>query len=70
MSWSSDQISLLIDEYRKHPVLYFVKHKDYHNKMLRGHALQKVMETLRVIRLNVRGRTAEEICRVANYVQQ
>ncbi|XP_031335358.1 uncharacterized protein LOC116165187 [Photinus pyralis] len=53
MSWSSDQISCLSEEYRKYPVLYFVKHKDYHNKALRNGPLQTIAAALQKLRPNV-----------------
>ncbi|KAF5294811.1 hypothetical protein FQA39_LY00295 [Lamprigera yunnana] len=50
MSWSRDEVGLLIDEYKKYPCLYATKSKEYKNKHARGRALQNIEAELRVIK--------------------
>lgn len=50
MSWSNEQISLLINLYKNYPCLYVMKNKDYHNRKLRNSALQKIAEGLKHLR--------------------
>ncbi|KAL1490127.1 hypothetical protein ABEB36_012867 [Hypothenemus hampei] len=50
MTWTNEQISLLIETYERYPCLYFVKHKDYHNKHLRSLALTEVAKELQTLR--------------------
>uniref|UniRef100_A0A1Y1MXA0 MADF domain-containing protein n=1 Tax=Photinus pyralis TaxID=7054 RepID=A0A1Y1MXA0_PHOPY len=52
MSWSNDQVSLLIEQYQQHECLYFVQHRDYHNKNRRNAALQQICEKMNQIRPN------------------
>ncbi|KAF5297045.1 hypothetical protein FQA39_LY12259 [Lamprigera yunnana] len=58
MSWSRDEVGLLIDEYKKYPCLYATKSKEYKYKHARERALQNIEAELRVIKPDV---TANDI---------
>ncbi|KAK4882246.1 hypothetical protein RN001_005565 [Aquatica leii] len=58
MSWSRDEVALLIEEYKKYPCLYATKSKEYKNKHARGRALQNIEAELRLIKPDV---TANDI---------
>ncbi|KAF5305199.1 hypothetical protein FQA39_LY09287 [Lamprigera yunnana] len=58
MSWSRDEVGLLIDEYKKYPCLYATKSKEYKNKHAHGRALQNIEVELRVTKPDV---TANDI---------
>ncbi|KAF5294712.1 hypothetical protein FQA39_LY00196 [Lamprigera yunnana] len=58
MSWSRDEVGLLVDEYKKYPCLYATKSKEYKNKHARGRALQNIEAELCVIKPDV---TANDI---------
>lgn len=50
MSWSRDQVNILIEEYKKHPCLFAVKSKDYKNKHARNKALELVHGAFREVK--------------------
>ncbi|XP_044744272.1 uncharacterized protein LOC123306368 [Coccinella septempunctata] len=58
MSWSRDQVSLLIEEYHKYPCLYAVKSPMYKNKHARNTAIEAVEASLKTLRPSV---TSQEI---------
>lgn len=58
MSWSKQQVELLIDEYKKHSCLYAVKSTYYKNKHARNSALRAIQKALTQIRSTV---TIDEI---------
>lgn len=53
MSWSHEQVNVLIEEYHKHPCLYAVKSQLYTNKHARQSALEEVNRALKVVRPSV-----------------
>ncbi|XP_044744758.1 uncharacterized protein LOC123306703 [Coccinella septempunctata] len=58
MSWSRDQVSLLIEEYHKYPCLYAVKSPMYRNKHARNTAIEAIEASLKTLRPSV---TSQEI---------
>ncbi|KAL1516370.1 hypothetical protein ABEB36_000289 [Hypothenemus hampei] len=50
MSWTNEQIVVLIESYKKHQCLYEVKNKNYHNKHIRNLALQEILQNVKKIR--------------------
>ena len=46
--WNRHLVSLLIENFRAHPCLWKVKHKDYKNKTLRLQALRQIKSVLSV----------------------
>lgn len=52
MSWSRDQISVLLDEYERYPILYDTKHDLYYNRGARTGALQQILDEVIKIRPN------------------
>ncbi|KAM0734606.1 hypothetical protein ACS0PU_011425 [Formica fusca] len=49
MSWSREQVTCLLTEYKKYPCLYVVKSINYKNK----DALEKILSELKCLRPNV-----------------
>lgn len=70
MSWSRDQISVLINRYQEHPVLYDTKHMLYHNKGVRSDALQQMMNDICKIRPNTTGTVYLTLCRTVKLLLQ
>ncbi|XP_044749767.1 uncharacterized protein LOC123310365 [Coccinella septempunctata] len=58
MSWSRDQVSLLIEEYHKYPCLYAVKSPMYKNEHARNTAIEAIEASLKTLRPSV---TSQEI---------
>ncbi|KAK4881334.1 hypothetical protein RN001_004653 [Aquatica leii] len=53
MSWSREQVVVLIEEYMKYICLYAVKTKAYMNKHLRQHALENILDVTKSIKPSV-----------------
>lgn len=53
MSWSRQEVHLLIQEYQKHPCLYAVKTPAYKNKHARIQALNQIHTNLRKLKPEV-----------------
>ncbi|KAK9882931.1 hypothetical protein WA026_023818 [Henosepilachna vigintioctopunctata] len=53
MSWSKDQVIILIEEYQKHECLYAVKSKLFKNRHARQKALEEIQSILKKIRPEV-----------------
>ncbi|KAK4885920.1 hypothetical protein RN001_002191 [Aquatica leii] len=53
MSWSHEQVNILIEEYSKHSCLYAVKSKQYTNKHARQSSLEEIKKILVAIRPSV-----------------
>ncbi|KAF5284283.1 hypothetical protein FQA39_LY04576 [Lamprigera yunnana] len=53
MSWTREQVIIIIDGYRKHPCLYAVKSKNYKNKHARTQALEKILKDVRAVKPEV-----------------
>ncbi|EFA08202.2 hypothetical protein TcasGA2_TC005829 [Tribolium castaneum] len=51
--WNVAQIEALIDQYKKHPVLYNPNHEDYDNNELKKHSLCNIVEALQAVRSGV-----------------
>lgn len=50
MSWSHEQVDILIEMYRIRPCLYDVKSPAYKNRLLRNKAYEEIQQELRAIR--------------------
>ncbi|KAF5271851.1 hypothetical protein FQA39_LY07991 [Lamprigera yunnana] len=53
MSWTREQVIIIIDGHRKHPCLYAVKSKNYKNKHARTQALEKILKDVRTVKPEV-----------------
>ncbi|KAF5305392.1 hypothetical protein FQA39_LY09221 [Lamprigera yunnana] len=53
MSWTREQLIIIIDGYRKHPCLYAVKSKNYKNKHARTQALEEILKDARTAKPEV-----------------
>lgn len=50
MSWNKQEVSLLIEQYQKHPCLYATKNPVYKNKHARLDALNKIQRALEEVK--------------------
>lgn len=50
MAWTTDQVTCLIEAYRKNPSLYMVKHPQYHKRDARQAAMESVVKELEILR--------------------
>lgn len=53
MSWSREQVEILLEEYEKFPCLYAIQSPLYKNKHARLDALEKIQEALRIVKPNI-----------------
>lgn len=53
MSWSREQVEILLEEYEKYPSLYAIQNPLYKNKHARLEALQKIQGVLCIVKPNV-----------------
>ena len=53
MSWSKQEVSLLIEEYQKHTCLYNAKHVMYKNKHTRTQAMELITMSMQELRPGV-----------------
>ncbi|KAF5279714.1 hypothetical protein FQR65_LT15275 [Abscondita terminalis] len=56
MSWSTEQVQMIIDHYRSTPLLFMVKHPDYFNKCKRSQAINNL-----ILQLNRPGTTENDV---------
>ena len=47
-TWSYEKTCELIELYEAHPCLYNIKHKEYHDRNLRGKALEEISTALEI----------------------
>ncbi|XP_044252681.1 uncharacterized protein LOC123003763 [Tribolium madens] len=51
--WNVAQMEALIEQYKKHPILYNPNHGDYRNTELKKHSLCNIVEALQAVRSGV-----------------
>lgn len=52
MSWTKEQIELLITEYEKYPCLWEIKNPQYHNRAKRTAAISNILVEIKSVRPN------------------